>query len=106
MKLGLGIILNSLFISSVWASPIQMINAIGASPKGQYVAIEEYGYNAGLKTYYSRIKLLNVWKNEYAAPVVELEKGAQRPTDLNKIREKVKKLAAENLEKFNIVLSS
>ena len=83
-----------------------MIRTLGASPKGQYVAIEEYGFNAGLGTYYSRIKLMNVWKQEYVAPVIEIEEGARRPTDLQRVRDTARERAASDMNKFNIVLSS
>ena len=87
------------------AEPLQMIHALGASSKGQFVAIEEYGYNAGLKTYYSRIKLMNVWKNEYVSPVVEVEQDARLPADLVRVREAAKERAAVHFQKFNIITS-
>lgn len=82
-----------------------MIHAMGASKKGQFVAIEEYGYNAGLKTYYSRIKLMNVWKKEYVTPVVEVEQDARLPADLMRVREAAKARAEVHFEKFNIITS-
>lgn len=87
------------------AEPLQMIRALGASSKGQFVAIEEYGYNAGLKTYYSRIKLLNVWKKEYVSPVVEVEQDARLPADLLRVREAAKQRAAVHFQRFNIITS-
>lgn len=87
------------------ASPIQ-ITTLGSSPKGQFVAIEEYGYNQGLRTYYSRIRFMNLWKKEYAGPVVEVEQGARHPDDLERVREKAKRTAEPHFEKFNIVTSS
>lgn len=95
-----------IFIAGVSvASPVQ-IAAIGSSPKGQFVAIEEFGYNQGLKTYYSRIRFMNLWKKEYAGPVVEVEQGARHPDDLERVREKAKRSAEPHFEKFNIVTSS
>lgn len=87
------------------ASSIQ-IAAIGSSPKGQFVAIEEYGYNQGLKTYYSKIRFMNLWKKEYAGPTVEIEQGARHPDDLKRVREKAKRSAEPHFEQFNIVTSS
>lgn len=84
---------------------LQMIQALGASSKGQFVAIEEYGYNAGQKTYYSRIKLMNVWKKEYVSPVVEVESDARLPADLMRVREAAKERAAVHFQKFNIITS-
>lgn len=96
----------SLLISGLsWGSTIQMINALGSSPKGQYVAIEEYGYNSGLKTYYSRIKVMNVWKNNYVSEPVQIEKGARRPSDLMQVRREALEQASEKMAKFNIEIS-
>jgi predicted secreted protein len=85
-------------------SPVR-IEAIGASPKGQYVAIEEYGFNQGLNTFYSRIRLMNLWKNQDAAPLIEIEKKARHPDDLIRIREEARLQATQQLEKYNIVTS-
>ena len=49
----------------VQASTLVRVKALGASPKGQYIAVEEFGYLDGDKGPYSRIKILNVWKNKY-----------------------------------------
>jgi|GEM_PF-3999613 len=87
------------------AGRVEMIHALGASSKGQFVAIEEYGYNVGLKTYYSRIKLMNVWKNEYVTPIVEVEQDARLPADLMRVREEAKARAMVHFEKFNIITS-
>ncbi len=96
----------ALLISGLsWGSTHQMINALGSSPKGQYVAIEEYGYNSGLKTYYSRIKVMNVWKNHYVTEPVEIEKGARRPSDLIQVRKEALEQAAMDLVRFKIDIS-
>ncbi len=99
--LGLGLLISGLS----WSGTVQMINALGSSPKGQYVAIEEYGYNAGLKTYYSRIKIMNVWKNHYVSEPIEIEKGARRPSDLVQVRKEVLEQASEEIARFKIDLS-
>lgn len=87
-----------------WAGPVN-ITSLGVSPKGQYVAIEEYGYNPGLRTYYSRIRLLNLWKNTEAAPMVEVEHTARSPEDLLRAREEARSKATASMEKLNIVTS-
>jgi predicted secreted protein len=100
-------LLMSLAMTAVaQASTVQMINALGASPKGQFVAIEEYGYNPSLKTYYSRIKLMNTWKNSYVAPPFEIERGARRPSDLHDVRQEARAHAAEEMAKYNIETST
>ncbi|MFP5387340.1 MAG: hypothetical protein ACLGHN_14780 [Bacteriovoracia bacterium] len=95
------IILFSL-ITSAWASEHQMIDTLGVSPKGQYVALEEYGYKSLNHSYYVRIKVMNVWKKEYVGNTIEVELPAHRPTFLKKAREKAKILAQEELNRFHI----
>jgi predicted secreted protein len=84
------------------ASEHQMIDTLGASPKGQYVAVEEYGYKAQNHTYYVRIKIMNVWKKEYVGKSVEVELPAHRPVFLSKARDRARVLALEELNRFQI----
>lgn len=84
------------------ASEHQMIDTLGVSPKGQYVAIEEYGYKAQNHSYYVRIKIMNVWKKEYVGKSVEVELPAHRPVFLEKARSRAKVLAFEELSRFKI----
>lgn len=90
------------FTSLSFASEHQMIDTLGASPKGQYVALEEYGYKLQSHSYYVRIKVMNVWKKEYVGKEVEVELPAHRPNFLKKAREKAKMMAQEELKRFNI----
>ncbi len=106
MNKSLTLVIGFLLTTPLWARSVQVINALGASPKGQYVAIEEYGYNSGQKTYYSRIKFMNVWKNQYVAPPVEIEEGAVRPSDLARVRDAAKAQASQVLEKLKINTST
>lgn len=92
----------SLLVTSVWASEHQMIDTLGASPKGQFVALEEYGYKSLNHSYYVRIKVMNVWKKEYVGNTIEVELPAHRPAFLKKAREKAKILAQEELSRFHI----
>ncbi|MCM2351832.1 MAG: hypothetical protein NDI69_17590 [Bacteriovoracaceae bacterium] len=80
----------------------QMIDTLGISPKGQYVALEEYGYKSQQQTYYVTIKVMNVWKKEYVGKAIEVEVPAYQPALLKKAREKAKILAQEELKRFNI----
>lgn len=87
---------------SAKASEHQMIDTLGASPKGQFVALEEYGYKSMNHSYYVRIKVMNVWKKEYVGKEIEVELPAHRPVYLEKARQKAKVLAREELNKFHI----
>lgn len=88
------------------ASEHQMIDTLGASPKGQFVALEEYGYKSQKHTYYVTIKVMNVWKKEYVGKSFEVELPAHRPAFLKKARERAKILAQEELRRFNIPVNS
>lgn len=88
--------------SFAFGSEHQMIDTLGTSPKGQYVALEEYGYKSQNHSYYVRIKVMNVWKKEYVGQPIEVELPAHRPVFLQKARSKAKVLAQEELKKFDI----
>lgn len=98
--------LTTLFVATVVTSPVQSnplvrIKAIGSSPRGQYVAFEEFGYKNGRKFPYSRIRVMNMWKNRYVDTPVYLI-GTENDDRLNSIRSKAKSLADKKLKKFNI----
>jgi predicted secreted protein len=84
------------------ASPRQVIDTLGVSPKGQYVALEEYGYKIEKHSYYVTIRIINVWKKEYVGTPIEVELPAARPHFLKKAREKAKLLAQDKLKRFQI----
>lgn len=86
----------------VFASEHQMIDTLGASSKGQYVALEEYGYKAQSHTYYVTIKVMNVWKKEYVGQRIEIEVPAHRPDYLNKARSRARLMARDNLRIYGI----
>lgn len=79
-----------------------MIDTLGASSQGQYVALEEYGYRAQTHSYYVRVKVMNVWKKEYVGKSVELTVPAHRPGRLLEARAKARSLARKELMKFGI----
>lgn len=100
------VLLTTLFISAATTTPVQSnplvrIKAIGSSPRGQYVAFEEFGYKNGRKFPYSRIRVMNVWKNKYVDTPIYLI-GTEKDDRLNSIRSKAKSLAVKKLKKFNI----
>jgi predicted secreted protein len=84
------------------ASEHQMIDTLGVSGKGQFVALEEYGYKPHSHTYYVSIKVMNVWKKEYVGSPVEVELPAHRPNYLNKARSEARAKAQEQLTRFGI----
>lgn len=81
-----------------------MIDTLGASSKGQFVALEEYGYKPQSHSYYVRIKIMNVWKKEYVGKLVEVELPAHRPVFLDKARARAKILATDELKQFGIAI--
>jgi predicted secreted protein len=91
-----------LFNSLSWANSREFIDTLGVSPKGQYVALEEYGYKSDKHTFYVSIKIMNVWKKEYVGKAVNLEIPAVRPSFLEEARKKAKILAHDELNKFQI----
>lgn len=99
------ILLTAVFISTatvqVQAKALVRVKAIGSSPRGQFVAFEEFGYKNGRKTPYSKIRVMNVWKNKYVDDPVQVI-GVEEDDRLNQIREKAKDLASKKLKKFNI----
>lgn len=84
------------------SSEHQMIDTLGSSPKGQYVALEEYGYKSDKHAYYVNIKIMNVWTKEYVGSTIKVERPAHRPIFLKKAREEAKLLAKDELAKFSI----
>lgn len=79
-----------------------MIDTLGSSSKGQFVALEEYGYKSQTHTYYVRVKIMNVWKKQYVGKSIEVELPAHRPVFLEKARIRARYLANEELKKFQI----
>lgn len=79
-----------------------MIDTLGSSPKGQFVALEEYGYKAQNHSYYVKIKVMNVWKKEYVGNAIQVELPAHRPFYLDKARTKARDMAFDVLQKYDI----
>jgi predicted secreted protein len=80
----------------------QKFDVIGTSPKGQFVAIEEYGYHPGTHMYFVNIRIMNVWRKEYVGSGVQIELPASRPYVLKKARKEAKELALNSLKKYQI----
>jgi predicted secreted protein len=85
-----------------YGSEHQIIDTLGSSPKGQFVALEEYGYKSHNHSYYVTIKVMNMWKKEFVGQPIKVELKAHRPIYLQKAREKARVLAKEELTRFDI----
>ncbi len=83
------------------ASNTVRVKALGSSPRGQYVAFEEFGYKNGRTMPFSKIRIMNVWKNKYADKTVQVI-GKNNEVNLAHVRHQAKTLAKEQLDKFNI----
>jgi predicted secreted protein len=78
------------------------VKAIGSSPKGQFVAFEEFGYKDGnRKVPFSKIRVMNMWKNKYVEKPVNII-GNSEKENLSNVRDRAKELAHQKLKKFNI----
>ena len=77
------------------------VKAIGSSPKGQYVAFEEYGFKNGQTIPFSKIRVMNVWKGKYVEVPVHII-GTNEDSRLTSIRVKAKEMAKKKLKKFDI----
>jgi len=84
------------------AAQHQKIDTLGASPKGQFIAVEEYGYQPDNKSFYVTIKILNIWRKEYVGEPVKVEMPA-KGNILKDARQKAKEMAQEILKSYNIV---
>jgi predicted secreted protein len=92
-----------LFLSfSAFSSQKEFIDALGASPKGQYIALEEYGYSSEKRQFYSSIKIMNVWKKEYVGKAFQVEQPAINSRTIDVVRKKARTLAQDELKKFQI----
>lgn len=97
-------ILLSLFfmlnLSAAHGRSVIKVSPIGHSPKGQYVAFEEFGFLSG-NVPFVRVRVYNTWKNKYVTKAVRIT-GENKESSLSKIRQEAKKLANKDLQAFNI----
>lgn len=98
------LILQMLLFSSLSsAGSLVVIKAVGESPKGQFVAFEEYGYKNGTKTPYSKIRVMNMWKNKYVSkPIIVMGLKNDIEMTLGHVRAKVRELVSLKLKKYSI----
>lgn len=95
-------ILCLFLVSGAHASSKQKIDVLGTSPKGQFVAVEEYGYRPGTHMYFVTIRVMNVWKKEYVGDNIQIELPASRPFVLKKARKEALDLAQNTFKKYLI----
>lgn len=96
---------------NIFAGDYAMLNFIGFSKDGKYLAFEEYGTQDGSGFPYSNIYFVDVVKNIYAAPPVKkrFDESSMKVFDESKIpgedvmRLAAKKASAANLRKFRII---
>lgn len=86
--------------TQLYANSVVKVSPIGFSPKGQFVAFEEFGFSDE-KVPYSKIRVFNTWKNKYVSKVFKVH-GKKSIDSLESVRFKVKKLASKELEQFGI----
>lgn len=86
-----------------FGSEHQMIDTLGVSSKGQFVALEEYGYKSQNHSYYVKISVMNVWTKQYVGNPILVELPAHRPNYLIKARARAKVLAQDILKRFKIL---
>ena len=73
---------------------------IGSSPKGQYVAFEEFGFTDDDKAF-SKIRLFNTWKGKYVSKVIKID-AKNKSDSLKSVRLKAKRIADKRFVKFDL----
>jgi predicted secreted protein len=96
------LVLLTMISTLAFAREHQMIDTLGSSSKGQFVALEEYGYEHQKHSYFVRINVINVWTSEYVGRSINVELPALKSTDLQKARDRAKILAQDELNRFGI----
>ena len=86
---------------SVNAKNLIRVKTLGKSPKGQFIAFEEFGFKNDAKVPFSKIRVMNVWKNKYVIKTIYVT-DPKNEMKLPQIRAKAKKLANKQLKAFNI----
>lgn len=77
------------------------VKALGKSPKGQFIAFEEFGFKNDAQVPFSKIRVMNVWKDKYVIKTIYVT-DPKNLMKLPQIRAKAKKLANKQLKAFNI----
>jgi predicted secreted protein len=91
-----------MFASITLAGDYATLNFIGFSKDGRYLAFEEYGVQDGSGFPYSSFYFVNVAKNSFAAPSINIRLDNEQATE-NQARFKAKSKAAAILKRLRIV---
>ena len=91
-----------LAIASVTAGDFAKLNFIGFSKDGKYLAFEEHGVHDGSGFPYSSIYFVDVAKNSYAAPPVNVSIENEATTE-SQARTRARTRAAATLRRLRIV---
>lgn len=96
-------ILSLFLLGSISANAKNLIRVktLGKSAKGQFIAFEEFGFKNDAKVPFSKIRIMNVWKNKYVTKTIYVT-DPDNEMKLPQIRAKAKKLANKQLKAFNI----
>lgn len=86
---------------SAHAKNLIRVKTLGKSPKGQFIAFEEFGFKNDAQVPFSKIRVMNVWKNKYVIKTIYVT-DPKNEMKLPQIRAKAKKLANKQLKAFNI----
>jgi predicted secreted protein len=103
MKVILFSLFFMLFSGGVFASQHQYMGSIGTSSKGQFVAVEEYGYRPESHSYYVTIRIINVWTSEDVGSLIEVKTPAKDKRFLDQARMKAKTMAQAQMTKYKII---
>ena len=78
------------------------VDTLGTSAKGQFIALEEYGYRSDKHVYFVEIRILNLWKKKVVGDIIRVEEPAHSVNFLQETRTKAKKMAENQLKQFGI----
>lgn len=84
-----------------FAGNLVKVKAIGKSPKGQFIAFEEFGFTHNTQKPFAKIRVMNMWKNQYMTKEIKVF-GKTQDATLSQVRAEAKDLAMKHLKTFNI----
>ena len=92
-------------IGQLWSQPANAethqfvgFHALGSSPRGRFVAIEEFGLDPKTKRPFSRIKVKNAWKRR-KDKVISFYVAKSKDQDIDDVREENLRRARQILKK-------
>lgn len=79
-----------------------IVNPIGSSQKGQYVALEEYEIRKDSKQINYKIKIMNTWKNKYVGKEISIQREYNSSENIKEIRAELIAQSEKYFKKYNI----